>query len=129
MSIFTPTVIITLLLSTATQVVGALLIPQTKGLTALWPTVGMFLGFGVGIGLLARVVHSGVNLSIALPPGGRRASPFLDSRRRGIPRRKRLTVENPASGQRLRVGACGLVHAIRNTRQYRFANHCQRSLS
>lgn len=67
MSIFTPAVIITLLLSTATQVAGALLIPQTKGLTALWPTVGMFLGFGIGIGLLARVVHSGVNLSIALP--------------------------------------------------------------
>ncbi|MGV6871804.1 hypothetical protein ACUSIJ_03810 [Pseudochelatococcus sp. B33] len=64
---FTPSVIILLLVSTATQVAGALLIPATKGLTALWPTIGMFLGFGVGIGLLARLVATGVNLSIALP--------------------------------------------------------------
>lgn len=67
MSIFTPTVIVTLLISTATQVAGALLIPYTKGLTAPLPTVGMFLGFGIGIGLLARLVNTGVNLSIALP--------------------------------------------------------------
>jgi small multidrug resistance pump len=64
---FSPSVIILLLVSTATQVAGALLIPATKGLTALWPTIGMFLGFGVGIGLLARLVATGVNLSVALP--------------------------------------------------------------
>lgn len=64
---FTPSVIIMLLASTVTQVAAALLMPATRGLTALWPTIGMFLGFGVGIGLLARVVGSGVNLSIAIP--------------------------------------------------------------
>jgi small multidrug resistance pump len=67
MSMFSPSVIIMLLVSIATQVTGAILIPYTKGLTAPLPTIGMFLGFGVGIGLLARLVGIGVNLSIALP--------------------------------------------------------------
>lgn len=63
----TPSVIIMLLLSTITQAAGALLMPATKGLTAPLPTIGMFLGFGVGIGLLARLINSGVNLSVGLP--------------------------------------------------------------
>jgi multidrug transporter EmrE-like cation transporter len=67
MSMFSPSVIIMLLVSIATQVTGAILISYTKGLTAPLPTIGMFLGFGVGIGLLARLVGIGVNLSIALP--------------------------------------------------------------
>ncbi len=67
MSMFSPYIIIMLLISIVTQVTGAMLIPYTKGLTAPLPTIGMFLGFGVGIGLLARLIDSGINLSVALP--------------------------------------------------------------
>ncbi len=67
MSIFTPGIIITLLISTAAQAAGTLLIPATHGLTKPLPTLGMLLSFGIGIGLLARLVGMGVNLSIAVP--------------------------------------------------------------
>lgn len=62
-----PSIIVLLVVSTLTQVAGALLIPATKGLTAPWPTIGMFLGYAIGLSLLARVVAAGVNLSVAVP--------------------------------------------------------------
>ena len=49
------------------QLFGLILLPLTKGFTEPMPTVGAALGFEVGIGLLARLIHSGINLSVLIP--------------------------------------------------------------
>lgn len=60
--------IVALLLgSVIVQVAGVFLMPLNKGFTALLPTIGTFACFGTGVFLLSRALHSGANLSIALP--------------------------------------------------------------
>lgn len=56
-----------LLGSVAVQVAGVFLMPMNKGFTAPIPTLGTFACFGTGVFLLSRALHSGANLSIALP--------------------------------------------------------------
>ncbi|WP_168735340.1 DMT family transporter [Pseudothauera rhizosphaerae] len=53
--------------SVAVQVAGVFLMPLNKGFTAPLPTIGTILCFGTGVFLLSRSLHSGANLSIALP--------------------------------------------------------------
>ena len=49
------------------QVVGASLLPLTRGLTQPLPTLGLIVAFATGIGLLARIIHAGVNLGLLIP--------------------------------------------------------------
>lgn len=60
-------IIAMLVVSVAAQVAALLLMSHTKGLTAPLPTFGMFLLFMIGIGLMARVVNTGVNVSTVVP--------------------------------------------------------------
>lgn len=56
-------------LSVVFQVCGLLLMPLTKGFTAPLPTVGLIVLFSTGLGLFARLVHSGVELGPLLALG------------------------------------------------------------
>lgn len=49
------------------QVLGIALLPATKGLTQIMPTIGAAACFIIGVGLMARLNHSGVNLSLLIP--------------------------------------------------------------
>lgn len=49
------------------QLIALYLMPMTKGLTSPGYTALWAVTFLIGVGLLARLVHSGVNLSTALP--------------------------------------------------------------
>ncbi|QKS00595.1 hypothetical protein F9288_13915 [Sphingomonas sp. CL5.1] len=49
------------------QLVGIFLLPMTRGFTDPLPTLGSALGFLIGIGFLARLSTSGMNISILIP--------------------------------------------------------------
>jgi multidrug transporter EmrE-like cation transporter len=53
--------------SIAAQIFGISMLPLTKGLTVPLPTLAAACGFLIGVGLLARLSHSGVNLSTLIP--------------------------------------------------------------
>jgi small multidrug resistance pump len=53
--------------SVAFQLVGAYLLPLTKGLTAVFPTLAAFASFVIGIGLLSIITNRGVELGILIP--------------------------------------------------------------
>lgn len=55
------------LLSMLSQFAGLALIPATRGFTAPWPTAACIAAFLLGIGISARLVHNGVELSIITP--------------------------------------------------------------
>ena len=57
----------TFALSIIFQVAALSLMPMTRGFTALLPTIGCVALFGVGLGLLARLLQSGVDLGILIP--------------------------------------------------------------
>jgi multidrug transporter EmrE-like cation transporter len=59
--------IITFTISMAAQLLGMAMLPLTQGLTRPVPTLICALGFLVGIGLMARLVNGGVNLSVLIP--------------------------------------------------------------
>ena len=63
----TPTIIAMLAASVVFQVIGLSLMPLTKGLTELVPSIGCGIAFLAGLGLMARLLNSGINLGI-LPP-------------------------------------------------------------
>ncbi len=63
----TPTIIMMLAASVVFQVIGLSLMPLTKGVTQLVPSVACGLAFLVGLGLMARLLNSGINLGILLP--------------------------------------------------------------
>ncbi len=67
MAAITPTIVIMLMISAAVQVFGFYLMPMTQGLTAPVPTAGAALAFLVGIGIMARIAHAGVDLSLFVP--------------------------------------------------------------
>lgn len=67
MPAMSPTVIAMLLGSVLVQVGAVFLMPMNKGFTVPLPTLGTILGFGTGVFLLSRALHSGANLSFALP--------------------------------------------------------------
>jgi multidrug transporter EmrE-like cation transporter len=62
-----PATILLLLASVACQVVGLILLPVTRGFTAPLPTLGSIAGFVVGLGLLARMSHKGVDIGVIVP--------------------------------------------------------------
>jgi multidrug transporter EmrE-like cation transporter len=62
-----PSVVLMFLAAIAAQVVTVFLLPLSRGLTDIVPTVGMFLSSLVAIGLFSRIIHAGVNLGILLP--------------------------------------------------------------
>jgi multidrug transporter EmrE-like cation transporter len=59
--------LITFFASIVMQVAALALLPLTEGFSRLLPTAGCMLAFLIGIGLLARIVASGVQLSILIP--------------------------------------------------------------
>lgn len=67
MAAISPAVIFMLVISALSQTLGVLLLPLTRGLTAPLPTLGSALAFLFGIGLMARIAHSGVSLGVLVP--------------------------------------------------------------
>ena len=59
--------IITFTISLAAQVLGMAMLPLTQGLTRPVPTLIGALGFLIGLGLMARLLNNGVNLSMLIP--------------------------------------------------------------
>jgi multidrug transporter EmrE-like cation transporter len=59
--------IITFTISLAAQVLGMAMLPLTQGLTRPVPTLIGALGFLIGLGLMARLLHNGVNISMLIP--------------------------------------------------------------
>lgn len=49
------------------QVIGASLMLLTKGLTEVVPTIGFGIALAAGLGIMARLISSGINLSALLP--------------------------------------------------------------
>jgi len=49
------------------QVIGISIMPMTKGLTELGYTIAFAACYVVAIGLLARITHAGVNISLLIP--------------------------------------------------------------
>jgi small multidrug resistance pump len=49
------------------QVTALLLMPLSRGFTAWLPTAGCLALFAVGLGLLARLAHSGIELGTLIP--------------------------------------------------------------
>ncbi|MDX6711953.1 MAG: small multidrug resistance pump [Blastocatellia bacterium] len=96
--------IITFTISLAAQLLGTAMLPLTQGLTRPVPTLIGALGFLIGTGLMARLVNSGVNLSVLIPLNST-AVP-LASIAMGF-----LLVGDTPSGPKLAVllAACGLI--------------------
>ena len=59
--------IITFTISLAAQLLGMAMLPLTRGLTRPVPTMLGALGFLIGLGLMARLLNNGVNLSMLIP--------------------------------------------------------------
>lgn len=62
-----PIILATFAMSVILQVIGLSLLPMTRGFTVIGPSVGVVVAFGIAMGLLARVSHSGVDLSVLIP--------------------------------------------------------------
>ncbi len=60
-------IIALVLFSAIAQAVGVCLLPLTKGLTNLWPTVATVVCFFVGLAVMSRLIYFGVNLSALVP--------------------------------------------------------------
>ena len=67
MTTLTPSIIVLVATSVICQVIGASLMPMTKGLTEFIPTLGFGIAFAIGLGIMARLINSGINLSALLP--------------------------------------------------------------
>ena len=68
MSTLTPSIIALVATSVICQVIGASLMPLTRGLTEVVPTIGSGIAFATGLGIImARLINSGINLSALLP--------------------------------------------------------------
>ena len=67
MTTLTPSIIALVATSVVCQVIGASLMPMTKGLTEIIPTLGFAIAFAIGLGIMARLINNGINLSALLP--------------------------------------------------------------
>ena len=67
MAAFTPSIFAMLFVVIAFQVLGAYLLPLTKGFTEPVPAIISSLAYFIGLPLIARMLQSGVNLSIIMP--------------------------------------------------------------
>ena len=55
------------LASAVLQVFALSLLPMSQGFTKIAPTLAISASYVIAVGLLARLVHSGVNISILIP--------------------------------------------------------------
>lgn len=53
--------------ATVFQLIGVLLLPATKGMTQLLPTLGVALGYAIGVTCMSRMIVSGIDLSLLIP--------------------------------------------------------------
>ncbi|BBF69969.1 hypothetical protein K9B33_00695 [Sphingobium sp. 3R8] len=53
--------------ATLFQLAGASILPATRGMTAPWPSLAVFACYAIGLICMARLVVSGVNLSLLIP--------------------------------------------------------------
>ena len=67
MATLTPSIIALVATSVVCQVIGASLMPLTKGLTEIIPTLGFAIAFAIGLSIMARLINNGINLSALLP--------------------------------------------------------------
>ena len=67
MTAISPTIIFMILVSGAAQLLALSLLPLTRGFTQPWPTLVVCTSLLLGVGVLARVANSGVNISILVP--------------------------------------------------------------
>lgn len=67
MNAITPSVMLMVAMSAVAQIFGLYMLPLTKGFTQPLPTLAVAAAFVIGIGLMARVAHAGVNLSLLVP--------------------------------------------------------------
>jgi hypothetical protein len=59
-----PTIIVMILVSGASQLLALSLLPLTRGFTQPWPTFIVCASLLLGVGVLARVANSGVNIRL-----------------------------------------------------------------
>lgn len=67
MAALTPSILMMFAVSIVFQVIGISLLPATKGVTAIIPSLGCGISFLVGLGMMARLTNSGINLNILIP--------------------------------------------------------------
>ncbi|WP_340317999.1 hypothetical protein [Rhizorhabdus argentea] len=67
MTNISPGMALMFLVSIGAQVAGVFLLPLTRGLTQPLPTLAAAAAFLLGLGLLARISHAGINLSSLMP--------------------------------------------------------------
>jgi quaternary ammonium compound-resistance protein SugE len=67
MSAISPAIALMVILSGALQIFAMSMLPMTRGLTEPLPTIGVAAGFLAGIGIMARITHAGINLSLLIP--------------------------------------------------------------
>lgn len=53
--------------ATIFQLMAVLLLPATKGMTQLMPTLGVALGYALGVTCMSRMIVSGMDLSLLIP--------------------------------------------------------------
>ncbi|MBA4089643.1 MAG: hypothetical protein C0494_03480 [Sphingobium sp.] len=53
--------------ATLFQLAGASILPATRGMTAPWHSLAVFACYAIGLICMARLVVSGVNLSLLIP--------------------------------------------------------------
>jgi len=62
-----PNLLMQFIAAVVAQMIAVGLLPRTAGFTAIIPTVGCIATFVLSFGLIARMLYSGVNLSILAP--------------------------------------------------------------
>ena len=67
MIVLTPNVLMMLIASVIFQVIGLTLMPMTKGLTEIIPSLACGAAFLLGLAMMSRLIASGVDLSVLLP--------------------------------------------------------------
>ena len=67
MNTVTPSIVFMVVISVLSQVYATYLLPLTRGLTHVPATIGAAVAFLLAMGLMARLVHAGVNLGLLVP--------------------------------------------------------------
>lgn len=62
-----PLTLVLFIAATLFQLAGATLLPLTKGMTAPGPTAAVAVCYVIGVTCMARLIVSGVNLSLLIP--------------------------------------------------------------
>ena len=63
----TPSILMMFAVSIVFQIIGLSLLPVTKGVTVIIPSLGCGISFLVGLGMMARLNNSGINLNVLIP--------------------------------------------------------------